>query len=214
MSRRHRTFPERVAIVALLLVLLALPAVAIYAYVAGPSAEVGALDQVTVAPPPASLQEIDALLDEAERKSKRGTRTRKAVAAPVYEPKAQVGFVWPVAGRITSPYGERILQGNKEFHHGMDVACGIGYPVRAAAPGYVVAAGQTPVYGNVVLVQHANGWQTLYAHLSEITATPSSTVQAGGSIGKCGDSGRATGPHLHFEIRYGGYVYDPALYLP
>jgi len=130
----------------------------------------------------------------------------------IHAERGKLGFTWPVASRvITSPFGPR---GKHEFHHGTDIACDIGDPIRASVAGLVLGAGKARWYGNVVLVQHANGYATLYAHLSAISVAAGATVTTQSQIGVCGSTGRSTGPHLHFEIRDTRYVYDPLTFLP
>ena len=121
----------------------------------------------------------------------------------------------PVAGPVTSPFGARTspTTGAQEFHEGIDIGAAQGTPIRAAASGTVTFAGQMSGYGNVVIVQHAAGLQTRYAHQSAMSVTAGQTVAAGDVIGAVGATGEATGPHLHFEVRLNGVAVDPAPYL-
>jgi murein DD-endopeptidase MepM/ murein hydrolase activator NlpD len=121
----------------------------------------------------------------------------------------------PVAGPVTSPFGARTspTTGAQEFHEGIDIGAAQGTPIRAAASGTVTFAGQMSGYGNVVIVQHAGGLQTRYAHQSAMSVTAGQTVAAGEVIGAVGATGEATGPHLHFEVRLNGVAVDPAPYL-
>ena len=128
------------------------------------------------------------------------------------DPKV-LGFQWPVAGshEIISPFGPR----DGGFHHGADIGCGIGQPLYASRAGRVIGVGDAgPVYGLVVMIDHGSGYQTLYAHLSKLEAQPGQSIRTREEIGRCGATGNATGPHVHFEIRYGGYVWDPVRFLP
>lgn len=127
-------------------------------------------------------------------------------------------WVSPVAaGRYTlsSPFGMRTLEGVRRLHAGQDLAVAVGTPVRAAAAGTVVFAGSASGYGYLVIVQHADGVTTRYAHLSVIQARPG-PVTAGAVIGLSGGArgapgaGHSTGPHLHFEVRRAGAAIDPA----
>lgn len=89
-------------------------------------------------------------------------------------------------------------------HNGVDLACPIGTPLRAAAPGTVIVAntsGWGGGYGKYVVIKHANGTQTVYGHMSSVSVRPGETVGRGESIGATGNSGKSTGPHLHFEVR-------------
>jgi murein DD-endopeptidase MepM/ murein hydrolase activator NlpD len=125
----------------------------------------------------------------------------------------RLGFQWPVHGYhgITSPFGPR----NGAFHHGADIACGIGQPLYASRTGRVVFAGDAgDVYGNTVAIDHGNTYMTVYAHMTRVIARVGDVVRTGAEIGTCGMTGNATGPHVHFELRYDGYVWDPLLFLP
>lgn len=100
-----------------------------------------------------------------------------------------------------------------EFHTGIDIDAAFGTPVVATADGVVKAAGYYGDYGNMVLIEHASGYATLYAHLSEIKVKVGERVKAGEVLGKVGSTGRSTGPHLHYEILYQGKHKNPMDYL-
>jgi murein DD-endopeptidase MepM/ murein hydrolase activator NlpD len=122
----------------------------------------------------------------------------------------------PVTGfPVSASYG--IPGGWAAGHHtGVDFATPTGTPVRSAGPGTVVLAGYAGDYGNAVLVRMTDGYYALYAHLSEISVREDEWVESGTELGQSGDSGRSTGPHLHFEIRTGtdyGTDVDPVAYL-
>ncbi len=115
-------------------------------------------------------------------------------------------FVWPTQGRITQPF--------RYYHKGTDIANSMGTPVLVADSGRVVVAGWANTgYGNHIIVDHENGYQTLYGHLSQISVVVGQRVSRGSQIGLMGSTGRSTGPHLHFEIRGGGGNQDPMGYL-
>lgn len=118
-------------------------------------------------------------------------------------------YAWPLMGTITSYYGWR----KSGFHHGLDIAEKTDTPIKAAAPGKVVFAGYKAVYGRTVMIDHANGEQTLYAHASTTLVKPGQRVERGETIAKVGSTGRTTGPHLHFEIRKGEQTFNPLEYL-
>ncbi len=131
---------------------------------------------------------------------------------------ATVGAVRPVAGSIPTAggFGGRSVAGCAACstdHHGLDFAAGHGSPVVAALPGRVVSAGVLGGYGNQVLLQHPDGTQTRYGHLSRIGVAVGRTVSAGQVIGAVGSTGISTGPHLHFEVILGGTPVDPAPWL-
>lgn len=119
-------------------------------------------------------------------------------------------WYWPVTGQITSGYGPR----SGGFHHGIDIAASEDEAVRAARDGVVRKAEWIEVYGLTVLVDHGSGVQTLYAHNSKLLVKPGDRVKAGSILALAGDTGNATGPHVHFEIRFKGQTQDPTLYLP
>ena len=124
--------------------------------------------------------------------------------------------LWPVMGPITSSFGERedpLNVGEGEFHTGVDISASFGTPVRAAADGEVQAAGMERGYGREVILNHGNGIQTLYAHLSGFTVTPGQQVSIGQVIGYIGLSGRTTGPNLHYEVRIHNAPVNPHRYL-
>jgi len=115
-------------------------------------------------------------------------------------------FVWPTQGRITQSF--------RWYHKGEDIANAIGTPILAADAGKVVTAGWTNVgYGNHIIIDHENGYMTLYGHLSQINVVAGQRVARGALIGLMGSTGRSTGPHLHFEIRTSGGNVDPLGYL-
>lgn len=122
----------------------------------------------------------------------------------------------PVAQmRITSNYGMRKdpFDGKQKRHRGIDFAGKIGTELMAVAPGRVVSAGERVGYGTTVEIDHGLGFTTLYAHLSQITVSRGDWVRPGTVVGLGGSSGRSTGPHLHYEIRYKGAQFDPAKFV-
>lgn len=118
----------------------------------------------------------------------------------------------PHDGVITSTYGDRPNPFNGrggEFHSGVDFRGHIGEPVYSTADGVVVFAGSQNGYGLVVKIRHSHGYQTVYAHLSDIGVSNGQKVRAGETIGKLGNTGRSTGPHLHYEVRRHEAATDP-----
>ncbi|MBI5067210.1 MAG: peptidoglycan DD-metalloendopeptidase family protein [Deltaproteobacteria bacterium] len=116
---------------------------------------------------------------------------------------------WPVKGLLYSRFGMR--QGQR--HDGIDLAAPEGSPVTAAADGAVVYAGQQAGYGHVVILRHARGLLTVYAHNARLLVAEGDKVRAGDPIARVGQSGKTTGPHLHFEVREGAKPRDPLVYL-
>ncbi|MGI5911334.1 MAG: peptidoglycan DD-metalloendopeptidase family protein [Syntrophomonadaceae bacterium] len=133
------------------------------------------------------------------------------VAANTIQPSRSVfsRFSWPIKGSITSSFGSR----SSGFHHGLDIAGNLGDAVRASAGGVISYIGYKAVYGNTVIIDHSNDMQTLYAHLNSILVSPGDRVAGGTLIGTVGNTGRSTGPHLHFEVRRDNKAYDPLTYL-
>jgi murein DD-endopeptidase MepM/ murein hydrolase activator NlpD len=119
------------------------------------------------------------------------------------------GFVWPVLGPVTSPFGWRWGR----MHEGIDIGAPSGTPIRAAAAGTVIYAGWLGGYGNLVVIDHGGGVATAYGHQSSIAAGYGATVAQGQVIGYVGSTGHSTGPHLHFEVRINGVPQDPLGYL-
>lgn len=124
---------------------------------------------------------------------------------------------WPIAGHytITSNYGMRVhpITGVYKLHTGVDISAGIGTNFTAIANGVVVKAEFNTAYGNMVIIDHGGGVQTLYAHGSEIVATLGQEIQAGDVVLKVGSTGYSTGPHAHFEIRINGSPMNPLDYV-
>lgn len=117
--------------------------------------------------------------------------------------------------RVTSNFGVRNdpFDGKPRRHRGIDFAGKIGTELTAVAPGRVISAGERVGYGTTVEIDHGLGFSTLYAHLSQITVSRGDWVRPGTVVGLAGSSGRSTGPHLHYEIRYKGTPFDPAKFV-
>jgi murein DD-endopeptidase MepM/ murein hydrolase activator NlpD len=141
-----------------------------------------------------------------------GSLVNAAVAPPRTVASAAAPMRWPVAGQITSPFGERKnpLGPGEDFHPGVDIAADAGTPIAAAAAGRVISAGPEGGYGNLIVVDNGNGVTTRYAHCSQIFARIGDAVSPGETIGAVGSTGNSTGPHLHFEVRVNDRPVDPA----
>jgi murein DD-endopeptidase MepM/ murein hydrolase activator NlpD len=118
---------------------------------------------------------------------------------------------WPldVEGHVTRGNG-----GATEYngpHPGLDVAVPVGTPIRAAGGGTVVEVGDDARYGRFVRIEHRDGYESLYAHASDILVKKGDKVAAGHTIARSGNTGQSTAPHLHFEVRQGGAAVDPML---
>jgi murein DD-endopeptidase MepM/ murein hydrolase activator NlpD len=126
-----------------------------------------------------------------------------------------VPSLWPVAGEITGHFGERLdpFSGEGAFHAGLDIASHYGDEIRATADGVVEEADQRPGYGRLVVIDHGFGVTTWYGHLSGFNTEVGMTVKRGDVIGYEGQSGRSTGPHLHYEVRIYNTPVNPWRYL-
>lgn len=134
-----------------------------------------------------------------------------ACSGPFSGPSGTFTFVWPAANRFLSgtdylPIG----------HPGLDIAAGLGAPIYASDTGVIVFAGWSyRGYGNLVIIDHGNGWQTAYAHLSQINVSCGGAIYQGQILGQSGSTGNSTGAHLHFEMRSDSFGrVNPWLYLP
>jgi murein DD-endopeptidase MepM/ murein hydrolase activator NlpD len=128
---------------------------------------------------------------------------------------ADAPSLWPLEGRVGSGFGERQdpINGEGAFHAGIDIDAPIGSPVRAAADGDVTVAGMNAGYGREIMLDHGHDVLTLYGHLSAIAVVTGQHVIRGQVIGYVGQSGRATGPHLHYEVRVHKVAVNPHKYL-
>ena len=118
-------------------------------------------------------------------------------------------------GYNSSSFGWRVdpFSGRSAFHEGLDFTAAIGTPIHAAAGGRVTVAEQTPDYGKIVKINHGSGLETRYAHASELLVKAGDVVRKGQLIARVGNTGRSTGPHLHFEVRRDGAPLDPRKFL-
>jgi murein DD-endopeptidase MepM/ murein hydrolase activator NlpD len=123
--------------------------------------------------------------------------------------------VWPLNAQVSSSFGFRKdpFTGKKRFHAGMDLAAKEGTDVKAVMAGKVQIVDNQKGYGKMVVLDHGQGYTTLYAHNSDITVKTGDLVQKGSTIAKVGSTGRSTGPHLHFEVIKDGQKLDPENYL-
>jgi murein DD-endopeptidase MepM/ murein hydrolase activator NlpD len=128
---------------------------------------------------------------------------------------AQAPTLWPVQGRVTGSFGERIdpFSGEGAFHRGVDIAANVGTRIIAPADGVVRFAEIVQGYGRTVLIDHGNGISTLYGHMSGYAVTTGELVHRGDTVGYVGQSGRSTGPHLHYEVRIFNTPVNPSRYL-
>lgn len=138
------------------------------------------------------------------------TRTRQTLAARNGALRNGSGRIWqkPLTGEVTSAFAS--VRGDSR-HHGMDIAAASGTAIAAVHGGTVLEAGwKNSIYGYAVLIDHGNGWQTMYAHCSDVLVKPGQKVKQGQSIALVGSTGNSTGPHLHLELKKDGVFLDPA----
>ncbi|MDR2137019.1 MAG: LysM peptidoglycan-binding domain-containing M23 family metallopeptidase [Synergistaceae bacterium] len=147
----------------------------------------------------------------AEKKSNPSKNTKEKGSVQ----KASRSFRWPVMGKINSPFGWRRhpITRRKDFHTGIDIKAGRGTVINGSREGKVAYSGWMGGYGKVVVVEHSGGQSTLYAHCSSLLVKQGAKISVGQNIARVGSTGRATGPHLHFEVRNGNSPVNPLSYL-
>ncbi|MGQ9473252.1 MAG: LysM peptidoglycan-binding domain-containing protein [Candidatus Caldatribacteriaceae bacterium] len=156
-----------------------------------------------------TLAKVNGLNESSILKVGRELRIPTSVPQQYVKVDTQGNFLWPVRGRISSPFGTR----GRSFHNGVDIIAPAGTLIRAAQSGVVSFSGTMRGYGRVVIIDHPGGWQTVYAHNSANMVTKGQRVNQGDPIGKVGRSGNATANHLHFEVRRNGRCMDPLQFL-
>ncbi|MDW7739235.1 MAG: M23 family metallopeptidase [Bacillota bacterium] len=124
--------------------------------------------------------------------------------------------IWPARGRISSGFGMRPIPysaSGYQFHTGVDIIGARGTAIWATAAGEVIFTGYQGSYGNIVIIEHGYGYETLYAHLAGFSVNAGEYVEKGQNIGYMGSSGRTTGTHLHYEVHYNGSFVNPQNYM-
>jgi murein DD-endopeptidase MepM/ murein hydrolase activator NlpD len=123
--------------------------------------------------------------------------------------------LWPVQGRLTSFFGQRLdpFSGHGSFHTGIDISVPVGTPVLATAGGQVKYADTFAAYGRLLVIDHGNGLETYYGHLSRFNVVVGQRIARGELVAYSGQSGRATAPHVHYEVRLSGSPVNPYPYL-
>ena len=174
-------------------------------------------DDVSAADVKMTFEQFYALRDQAM--SGRVTRALQGGLTPGFAGDwtqfADAPSLWPVAGRIGSSFGEREdpINGEGAFHPGLDIEAPWGTPVHAAGDGIVTGENMGAGYGRQVVLDHGHDLITLYGHLSSVAVVPGQHVNRGQVIGYVGQTGRATGPHLHYEVRIHRVPVNPHKYL-
>jgi murein DD-endopeptidase MepM/ murein hydrolase activator NlpD len=130
--------------------------------------------------------------------------------------KRAMPAIWPLQGRVTSHYGSRLdpFNGDREMHFGLDIAGLYGSAVVTPGDGVVIYAQRKAAYGNLIIINHADGITTRHGHLSRYNVRVGQTVRRGDVIGFVGNTGRTTAPHLHYEVRSNDRPVNPRNYLP
>ncbi len=178
----------------------------------------GLMDADGMAGPDTQFQQS---LDEFSYLEKHDVGVAILASAPRLFPAGQLGTLgvvpslWPVVGQITGRFGQRLdpFSGEGAFHSGLDIASHYGDAIHATADGVVTEADTDAGYGRLVVVDHGFGISTWYAHLSAFNVQAGLHVKAGDVIGYEGQSGRSTGPHLHYEVRINNTPVNPWPYL-
>jgi murein DD-endopeptidase MepM/ murein hydrolase activator NlpD len=163
--------------------------------------------------PGAAVAEVERLA-EAVREEGESLRALERLISRAGPALASLPSRWPVRGAVNSEFGHRRSPWTTEgeFHSGIDIAAERGTVVHAPAAGTVAFAGTHPEYGFCVIVDHRDDLRTIYGHLSKVTVSPGQAVARGGQLGLTGNTGRSSGPHLHYEILVGNRPVNPRAY--
>lgn len=181
----------------------------------GREAGIGGRTERTPAPESPSVSaELDLLARHVHEEGQ-SLRALERLISRARRALASLPSRWPVRGRVNSEFGPRQSPWTQasEFHAGIDIGAAPGTPVRAPAAGTVSYAGWSGDSGLTVVVDHGNDIRTVYGHLSKVLVKPGSTVERGAALGLTGNTGRSSGPHLHYEILVRGQPVNPRAYL-
>jgi len=190
----------------------------LYGLKAQPTLVTATADQIQAAEVSSSLDQLHALrtsaLTGATMVGLTMGLTRNATTADWFKANSAPNL-WPVEGQVTGSFGERIdpFNGEGAFHSGVDIGSSFGSPIIAPADGVVTFSSLLGGYGKAIMIDHGNGISTRYGHLSGYAVTAGQSVHRGEVIGFVGESGRSTGPHLHYEVRINDTPVNPYKYL-
>jgi murein DD-endopeptidase MepM/ murein hydrolase activator NlpD len=160
------------------------------------------------------LKQLDQL-DKKVKAQEQESRELKSYFEDQQALLASAPSIWPVRGGVTSDFSVRLdpFTGERVTHEGMDIATSLGTPVHAPADGTVVFAGIEGGYGHVLVLDHGYGLKTRFGHLSRIDVKIGDKVHRGDAIAAVGNTGRSTGPHLHYEVRVNGIPDNPRKFI-
>jgi len=157
-------------------------------------------------------------LDELGKKVKAQEKEARALKSYFEDQQALLASapsIWPVRGWVTSDFSVRLdpYTGERVMHEGLDIAAGMGAKIRAPADGTVVYSGAEGGYGRVIVIDHGYGLKTRYGHLAKSDVKVGDKIKRGQAIAQVGNSGRSTGPHLHYEVRVNGVADNPRKFI-
>jgi murein DD-endopeptidase MepM/ murein hydrolase activator NlpD len=178
----------------------------------------GPLPALREAPEVTSLSQLNELMDQMQSSSDRNADVFTLIESHLFEKRLEALMMpssAPVEGPVGSGFGFRSdpFTGRAALHTGLDFPSDVGTPIVAAAGGVVLSAGPHPQYGQMVELDHGNGLVTRYAHTSKMLVKQGDLIRRGQKIAEVGNTGRSTGPHLHFEVLVEGVQQNPAKFL-
>ncbi len=169
--------------------------------------------------PPLSVDELQREINRLADVVEQRTENLTAIESQLMERRIKTTLlptIVPIdANHVGSVFGRRIdpIAGVSAMHEGIDFVADVGTPVVASAGGVVMVAEQHPQYGKMIEIDHGNDFSSRYAHLSQLRVKPGQIIKRGQLLGASGNTGRTTGPHLHFEIRFKGVAQNPSRFL-
>lgn len=161
-----------------------------------------------------AIEEVDRLAETVDEEGQ-NLRALERLMARAGKALALMPSRWPVRGAVNSDFGSRLSPWTREaeFHSGLDISADRGTPVHAPAPGTVLFAGAQNEFGLTVILEHGHDIRSLYGHLSKLQVTQGQKVERGQVVGLTGNTGKSSGPHLHYEILVKGQSVNPRAYL-
>ncbi len=161
-----------------------------------------------------AIEEVDRLAETVDEEGQ-NLRALERLMARAGKALALMPSRWPVRGAVNSDFGSRLSPWTREaeFHSGLDISADRGTPVRAPAPGTVLFAGAQNEFGLTVILEHGHEIRSLYGHLSKLQVTQGQKVERGQVVAMTGNTGKSSGPHLHYEIMVKGLSVNPRAYL-